>query len=111
MMTNDQLAIRRIRHFAQIHDFTLRLIWLLAVHPGRVTSWMRSVASNNAAGGLNDSYHLDGCGSDVVLDERAQNSACVATARALDLDAVDEGDHVHVELDYRRRNRPAQIQS
>jgi hypothetical protein len=108
-MTNDHLAARRIRHIPQIHDFTVRLIWLLAVHPGRVSSWMRSVAANNAVGGGEDSYHLDGCGADVVLDDHAHNSACVATAHLLELDAVDEGDHVHVELDHRRRRPTARI--
>ncbi len=103
-MTDDQLTARRIRVLPIIQDFTNRLIWLLAVHPGRVTSWIRSVRANAGAGGLADSYHLDGCGADIVLDNPANNPACVASAHILELDAIDEDDHVHVELDYRRRN-------
>lgn len=101
-MNNDDLLRQRLRQLTLIHDFTLRLIYLLGVHPGRVTSWLRSVAGNKHVAGRPDSYHLEGCAADIVLDDGHQNAACVETARAVGLDTVDEGDHVHVELDHRR---------
>ena len=102
-MTDDQTMLLRVRNLANVNDFVVRLIYLLGVHPGRVTSWLRSVTANKAVGGVDESYHLDGCGADLILDHTSRNGAAIATARALGLDAVDEGDHIHVELDHRKR--------
>jgi len=102
-MTNDQLNRYRFSHIPQVQDFVLRLIYLLALHPGRVTSWLRSIHANATLGGVDTSYHLDGCGADLVLDQPTNNPACATHARELGLDVLDEGDHIHVELDHRKR--------
>jgi len=102
-MTDDQTTLLRVRNLANVNDFVVRLIYLLGVHPGRVTSWLRSVAANKAVGGVVQSHHLDGCGADLILDDTNRNTAAISTARALGLTAIDEGDHLHVELDYRKR--------
>lgn len=66
-----------------------------------VTSWWRSHKRNRDVGGSPTSFHLEGLGADLVPDDPADRPAIIATARSLGLQAVDEGDHIHVELDTR----------
>jgi len=66
-----------------------------------VTSWWRSPKRNAAKGGDAESFHLEGLGADLVPDELADKPAIAEAARALGLQVADEGDHLHIELDYR----------
>lgn len=82
--------------------FALITAQLCDTYQASVTSWKRTPARNADLGGRADSFHLDGLAADLELDDGTQAPALVEEARALGLDAVDEGDHVHIELDYRR---------
>ena len=64
-----------------------------------VTSWWRTDRHNEKVGGLTNSRHLIGLGVDIVLDPGEDRAAVIADARELGLQVVDEGDHVHLELD------------
>lgn len=72
---------------------------LARAHRVSVASWWRSPAHNAATRGLHNSRHLAGIGADVVPDAGEDRTAVITTARALGLQVVDEGDHIHIELD------------
>jgi peptidase M15-like protein len=86
----------RAQHFAGL------LYDLQQQHPFSGTSHWRTFDRNKAVGGGKRSFHLDGCAEDCVPAMLRPWGEFVAAARALGLDAVDEGDHVHVEYDFRR---------
>lgn len=63
-----------------------------------VTSWARSAERNADVGGTPNSLHLLGLAMDLVGSSSAL--ARVAAAwRGFGLQAIDEGDHLHLELD------------
>ena len=95
MLTTPTSALRVI-------TFVTILLYLEQMHPFSVTSWVRTPARNKQKGGADNSFHLEWLGADLIPDDKADNGQLVAHARTLGLDAVDEGDHVHVELDYRK---------
>lgn len=70
--------------------------------PGNVwfTSWWRSWDENLAAGGSTNplSQHLAGLAVDVVARPPSTPRGIVQAARASGLVAVDEGDHIHIQL-------------
>ncbi len=74
---------------------------LCAKHSASVTSWIRTPKRNTRAGGRPDSRHLLGMACDVVPDDWRSGPAIMNEARALGLDAVNEGDHIHIEADKR----------
>jgi len=82
-----------------LHQFCYAITALCTDHSASVTSWIRSPTRNKAKGGRTTSLHLTGMACDLVCDDPAQKPALVAAARLRHLDAVDEGDHVHVEAD------------
>ena len=82
----------------QMHDFIHATIWLCAVFNCSVTSWIRTPKRNAAKGGDPESKHLSGMGIDLVPDEARQWPKVIEAARALGLTAVDEGDHIHVQI-------------
>lgn len=79
--------------------FAMAIRELCSAHDVSVTSWWRTRARNDHVGGLPNSRHLDGIGADIELDPGQDRADVIATARALGLQVVDEGDHIHVELD------------
>lgn len=52
---------------------------------------------NREVGGLPESYHLYGLAVDCVLDDPLVKEAFLKSARRFDLDAIDEGGHIHLE--------------
>ena len=80
-----------------VTDFILTCITLKTKFEYSVTSWIRSSRRNHEVGGKSNSYHLVGLGIDVVLDIPIHKDSFIKEARRLGLDAIDEGDHVHLE--------------
>ena len=65
-------------------------------HPGTaLTSWWRSPERNTAVGGAPQSQHLYGLAVDAVPRDF---DAFMADARRIGLYAVDEGNHVHLQI-------------
>lgn len=60
-----------------------------------LSSWWRSRSENSRVGGDASSQHLVGFAADLVVDDPA---AVVDRMISVGLTAVDEGDHVHVQL-------------
>lgn len=87
---------------ARVAAFAINVVELRRTHGCNITSWGRTKKRNADIGGRPDSFHLEDLAADLVPEDRNQVPAIVADARARGLDAGDEGDHVHVELDYRR---------
>lgn len=87
---------------ARVGAFAVTVLELCLEHGGSVTSWQRTKKRNQDVGGRADSFHLEGLAADIELEDPERKPALVRDARAHGLDAGDEGDHVHVELDYRR---------
>ena len=79
-------------------DFVIAALMLRGLFPFSVTSWIRSEKRNKEVGGVVNSYHLFGLAVDVVLDNPADKGRFIKAAQQLGLDAIDEGDHVHVEV-------------
>lgn len=80
---------------APLRTFIQRLVAIRYPADTVLTSWWRSVAHNAAVQGHPRSQHLIGTAVDFVT---AQRAGLVTEARARGLIAVDEGDHVHVQL-------------
>lgn len=85
----------------QVMYFAMLMNQLCIAYSCSVTSWHRTPARNKAKGGLPTSLHLVGLAADLVPDDPAMKSTVITEARRRGLDAVDEGDHVHIELDQR----------
>lgn len=63
----------------------------------RMTSGLRTPEHNAAVGGVPNSQHLRGTAGDFAVPAD-QKAAFIAAAQRGGLEALDEGDHVHVEL-------------
>lgn len=71
---------------------------LAGAFPGtQITSLNRSQADNARVGGVSNSQHLRGTAGDFVVPA-PQRQAFMAQARSLGYEAIDEGDHIHLEL-------------
>jgi len=83
-----------------IGDFAEQVHILLTIFPGSVTSGFRSQKRNQDVGGGESSWHLAGLAADIVLDNMSEPSRikCVQRAKRMNLDAFDEGDHIHIEV-------------
>jgi len=77
--------------------FAAHILTLCRRHHASVTSWIRSPNRNTLVGGRPNSYHLTGCAVDLILDENANHAHFLADAQMLDLEVIDEGDHLHIE--------------
>lgn len=71
---------------------------LVRVFGGQITSGYRDPARNAAVGGVPNSQHMRGTGFDAVFPTPQAKQAAIAQARAMNYEAIDEGDHVHFEL-------------
>jgi hypothetical protein len=66
--------------------------------PGvRTSSLYRDPENNRRVGGVSNSQHMAGTAGDFVVPA-AQKAGFIARARQMGYEAIDEGDHVHVEL-------------
>lgn len=81
--------------------FTILIALVQQRYPCSVTSWWRTRLHNVALDGHPESFHLQGIAADLVLDNPEHRAPLKRFAEDLGLQAMDEGDHVHVELDYR----------
>lgn len=70
---------------------------LAAIDGVQPTSFFRDPANNRRVGGVADSQHMHGTAGDFVVPA-AQRPAFIQQARSMGYEAIDEGDHVHVEL-------------
>lgn len=71
---------------------------LRAAYEFSVTSWYRSKKHNAKVGGHPASKHLIGLGVDVVLDDPRLTGQFMGAARMQNLLALDEKDHIHVQV-------------
>ena len=86
------------RNRAAIHAFLVRVNAVGAHFPdGRLTSWYRDTWTNRSVGGASGSQHLTATAVDVVVP-RSRVAALLLLARRAGLTAIDEGDHVHLQL-------------
>lgn len=65
-------------------------------HGAQVSSLRRTPTRNQEVGGVPNSYHNSGEAGDFVVPQD-RRAAFIADARARGYEAIDEGDHVHVE--------------
>lgn len=70
---------------------------------GQVSSLQRTPEHNARVGGVANSQHISGTAGDVVIPDPAARRQFMDAVRAKGLEAIDEGDHVHVELPPRGR--------
>lgn len=73
----------------------------------QMTSGLRTPERNAAVGGKPNSQHLRGTAGDYVVPQD-QKSAFIANAEAQGLQAIDEGDHIHVQQPRGGRVMPKQ---
>lgn len=69
-----------------------------------ITSLDRTPERNRAVGGVPNSQHLRGTAGDFVVPE-GQKAEFMAEARRRGYEAIDEGDHVHLELPPQRAGK------
>lgn len=81
--------------------FDAMVDFLAIVFQASVTSGRRTPSRNATVGGKENSRHLCGLGADFVPDLQRDRIPLIMAARRLGLDAIDEGDHIHVEADAR----------
>ena len=95
MTPNESRALARSR----VPLFVNALMHLAQLIPLSVVSWGRSTERNRVVGGKLNSLHLVWLAVDVVCDRAEDKGTLVYYARAFGLQAEDEGDVVHLELD------------
>lgn len=81
-------------------EFADLVIELARSYPFSVTSWLRSHNRNASVGGVRNSYHLVGLAVDVVLDDKSKTADFQKAAAEMNLQAIKESDHIHVEPAY-----------
>lgn len=81
-----------------LSDFTSTVALILLCYEGSVSSWLRSKKRNNEVGGHVMSLHLVGLAVDVVFDDDEQKFGGMQMAERLGLLAIDEDDHVHIQV-------------
>jgi hypothetical protein len=79
-------------------DFAHAVEFLCQQFGGSVTSGHRSAKRNAAVGGVPNSLHLQGLAVDIVLDDPAHHGEFLMACSRLGLRAIDEGDHIHVQV-------------
>lgn len=80
-------------------DLTSRLQNLRnQVGPITLSNGYRCPSHNSAVGGSSTSYHLSGQAADIISCGGLSYDACATYARNVGLDALNEGDHLHVSV-------------
>lgn len=79
-------------------DFNDRIDSALSLYSGSVTSARRSAQHNKNVGGHPRSLHLCGLAVDIVLDQTQNIGHFINLCERLELKAIDEGDHIHVQI-------------
>lgn len=78
--------------------FTKIVLIICRLFDASITSWIRSEKRNADVGGHSLSKHKSGLAVDIIPDDPAKKPEIVAHAQKLGLIAVDEGDHVHIQV-------------
>lgn len=87
------------RFWDQYMQLVPRLKFLQRSFPNAtVTSWYRSNARNISVGGAPRSQHLLAFAADWGSLDAQDRQQMVTLARAVGMTAIDEGDHVHVQM-------------
>jgi len=81
-----------------IVEFVLHVLALRTRFKFSVTSWGRTQARNTEVGGHVDSRHLSWEALDVVVEPPSDANELVRVAMKIGLRALDEGDHVHLQV-------------
>lgn len=82
----------------KFQHFIESVLRLALEHRASVTSWVRTTKRNTEVGGHPASQHLTGTAVDLVLDDFTRKEELLKAARKLNLIAIDEGDHIHIQL-------------
>lgn len=80
-------------------EFYVSVLALCIAYNASMTSGFRTEKRNQIVGGDPKSKHLQGYGIDVIPDSPADAEALIEHAKSMGYDAVNEGDHVHIEFD------------
>lgn len=80
-------------------EFYMSILCICVAHSASMTSGYRTDKRNHLVGGVVNSKHRDAYAFDLVPDEPAKAEGIVEDARRLGYDAINEGDHVHIEYD------------
>ena len=75
-------CVERIQHLVHCVLDPLRELWGL---PIRVTSGYRCPELNDEVGGVEDSYHMEGCAADISATDPARNVELMSLIRAMHL--------------------------
>lgn len=78
-------------------DFIQRVILLCYKHKGSISSWGRTPKHNSDVGGVKNSWHQLWLGCDVILDEMIRNQVFENDAKVLEINAIMEGTHYHLQ--------------
>ena len=96
----------RIRHLVHCVLDPVREHWGL---PIRVTSGYRCPELNDEVGGVEDSYHMDGCAADISAHDPARNVELMSLIRAMQLVGMvsltecylgHKAKYIHIALDH-----------
>jgi len=93
---NDDVTFADLR--AKQAAFAAHIIYLCDKHDASITSWIRTQQRNLKVGGHPMSYHMIGLAADAVTDDQDGKIQLILEARALGLIAIDEDDHVHIQV-------------
>ena len=74
----------------------------------QITSINRTPQHNAEVGGVSNSYHLSGQAGDFVVPPQAKQQF-IAEARSNGFEAIDEGDHIHLEPAKRGQPQQARV--
>lgn len=81
-----------------VATFLGKITSLAIKYPLSVTSWIRSPLRNITIGGHEFSLHMLALAVDIVLDDMGRKKDFIKDCRRIGLIAVDEGDHIHVQI-------------
>jgi hypothetical protein len=79
-------------------EFMQKIISIALATNASITSWIRSQKHNKDVGGSEYSLHLAGLAVDLIFDTPADKLLAIHYAERFDLTAIDEGDHLHIQI-------------